>query len=123
MSRVFVFGSNLLGIHGAGAALFAKRNHGAVQGVGEGLRGNSYALPTKKTPYVYMGLEDVRGHVETFKAHARANPAINYQVTAVGTGRAGFSVAQIGPMFSDAPDNCELCVEFEPYRKANPARR
>ena len=47
---IFVFGSNLRGIHGKGAALHAKQKHGAVQGVGEGLRGNSYALPTKKRP-------------------------------------------------------------------------
>lgn len=118
---IFVFGSNLRGIHGKGAALHAKQKHGAVQGVGEGLRGNSYALPTKKAPYVLMNVEEVRRHVETFKAHARENPTLTYQVTAIGTGNAGFAVSDIGPMFADAPDNCVLCAEFAPYRQANPA--
>ena len=85
------------------------------------MRGNSYALPTKKAPYVLMNVEEVRRHVETFKAHARENPTLTYQVTAIGTGNAGFAVSDIGPMFADAPDNCVLCAEFAPYRQANPA--
>ncbi len=44
---VFVFGSNPEGRHGLGAARVAKDRFGARYGVGEGLVGNSYALPTK----------------------------------------------------------------------------
>ena len=45
--RIFVFGSNLAGRHGKGAAKFAKDYHGAIYGRGVGLQGTSYAIPTK----------------------------------------------------------------------------
>ena len=44
---IFVFGSNPEGRHGAGAAKTAHYQFGAQYGVGEGLTGNAYALPTK----------------------------------------------------------------------------
>lgn len=46
-STVFVFGSNPGGVHGAGAAKTARDMFGAQTGVGEGMTGNAYALPTK----------------------------------------------------------------------------
>lgn len=113
---VFCFGSNRRGIHGAGAALYARRHHGAVLGVGEGRTGDSYAIPTKATPYSTLALDEVAAHVETFKAYARKHPDLDFQVTAIGTGRAGFTPEQIGPLFADAPANCKLCPEFAGYR-------
>lgn len=113
---VFVFGGNRLGIHGKGAALHAKLHHGAIQGQGEGRQGNSYSIPTKKTPWVRLSLPEVAEHVEAFKKYAREHPDDAFRVTAIGTGLAGFTVDQIGPLFSDAPENCILCDEFAPYR-------
>lgn len=113
---VFAFGSNRLGVHGAGAALCARREHGAIMGRGEGLQGNSYAIPTKAAPYSTLPLEEVAKHIERFKAFAREHQDLDFNVTAIGTGRAGFSVGEIGPLFADAPDNCLLCTEFQPYR-------
>lgn len=105
---IFVFGSNLSGIHGAGAAKFAHEVHGAQIGVGEGLTGNSYALPTCDYDIVPLPLASIKQHVERFLLSARANPGLQYQVTRVGCGLAGYTDAQIAPMFVNAPDNVWL---------------
>lgn len=119
-SPIFVFGSNLKGIHGAGAALHAKRRWGARQGQGEGMQGQSYALPTKRTPWERMTLLEVECHVAKFLRFARARADLRFQVTAVGTGRAGFTVAEIAPLFAAAPPNCDLCDEFASHLAAAP---
>ncbi|OFC50253.1 hypothetical protein BAE47_02860 [Acidithiobacillus thiooxidans] len=107
-NRVFVFGSNQAGVHGGGAARFARENFGAVMGFGEGRTGLCYALPTKVTVNETMTLEAVRAAVDRFLEHARAHPADWFQVTAVGCGLAGLSPEDIAPMFRDAPENCWL---------------
>ncbi len=109
-SSVFVFGSNLQGIHGAGAARFARQFRGAELGVGEGPTGSCYALPTKATPIDKEKLElgFVAERVQVFLDYARAHPDVNFQVSAIGCGLAGFTDAQIAPLFSSAPDNCWL---------------
>lgn len=105
---IFVFGSNRAGIHGAGAALFARRYHHAQMGVGEGLTGSAYALPTKDHRIVTLPLEHIRGHVETFLKTARKHPELTFQVTQVGCGLAGYSKNLIAPMFLEAPSNCQF---------------
>lgn len=109
---VFVFGSNLQGRHGKGAALWAVQHRGAINGVGIGEQGNAYAIPTKRTPWQSMPLDEVEAHVRAFLAYARAHPELQFQVTPIGCGLAGFSPAQIAPMFRDAPANCLLPNEF-----------
>lgn len=108
MPSIFVFGSNLKGIHGAGAALYAKERWGAVQGVGEGRTGNSYALPTKHTPWRGMTLDEIRPGVERFLSYAKQNPELRFYVTRVGCGLAGYHETDIAPMFEHAPLNCLL---------------
>jgi hypothetical protein len=104
---IFVFGSNLAGIHGAGAARDAEQHHGAVRGIGEGRMGNSYALPTKDEHIRTMALERIsRYHVPNFLAYARAHPELQFQVTRIGCGLAGFKDWEIAPMFETAPANC-----------------
>ena len=44
--EVFVFGSNLAGMHAGGAARVAYERFGAVMGQGVGMQGQSYAIPT-----------------------------------------------------------------------------
>lgn len=110
--NIFVFGSNLLGIHGAGAAKAARDVHGAIMGQGEGLQGQSYAIPTKRTPYESLPLEAIAAHVETFKDFARQHPDWTFQVTRIGCGRAGYTPADIAPFFRDAPLNCHLPTDF-----------
>jgi hypothetical protein len=106
--RIFVFGSNRAGIHGAGAALTARRKYGAQQHVGEGLRGASYAIPTKDERIKTLPLEEVKKGVERFLDFARRRSDLTFFVTRVGCGLAGYRDAEIGPLFVGAPANCEL---------------
>lgn len=103
---IFVFGSNLSGIHGAGAAKFAQLNRGAEWGVGEGLTGNAYALPTVGEHISPMTLETAKPHVERFIQFAKDHPEMQFQVTRVGCGLAGFTDAEMAPLFTQAPKNC-----------------
>lgn len=105
-AMVFVFGSNLSGIHGAGAAKYAAQHKGAVPGVGEGRMGMSYALPTKGKRITMMSVSEIQDHVDTFLDHARANPDDQFQVTQVGCGLGGHRKEDIAPMFEYAPENC-----------------
>lgn len=105
--RVFVFGSNLLGIHGAGAARYA-RKLGAELGVGEGLTGRAYALPTCYRPGEPVTYAELMVYVENFLDFARKNPQIEFFVSAVGCGIAGFDESEVAPLFMNAPENCSL---------------
>lgn len=96
---IFVFGSNLQGIHGKGAALAARQEYGAVLGVGEGRTGNAYALPTKSTPYKTRSLDAIRGSVWGFREYVKANPHNKYLIASPGCGLAGYCPNQIAPMF------------------------
>lgn len=109
---IFVFGSNLAGRHGKGAALHARQHHGAVTGQGLGLQGSSYAIPTKDEQLRTLSLDRIKAFVNEFIAFARAHPELNFQVTAIGCGLAGYKPFEIAPMFTDAPANCALPPEF-----------
>ena len=117
--KIFVFGSNQAGIHGAGAAKEARWKHGAVWGCAEGLQGNAYAIPTKDRQLKPRTLDEIRASVETFKAFAREVESIGmlFQVTRIGCGLAGFSDSEIGPLFADAPPNCILPEGWEKWRR------
>jgi hypothetical protein len=105
---IFVFGSNLAGRHGKGAALYARQKHRAKYGVGEGRTGNSYALPTKDERIRTRPLSDVKASVDKFIAYAKDNPKLQFEVTKVGCGLAGFKEFEIAPLFKAAPSNCNL---------------
>lgn len=111
-TRIFVFGSNRAGVHGAGSALAARRLHGAQLGVGEGRTGNSYALPTKDMRLRTLPLNDIRVHVANFVAYAEAHPELEFDVVAIGCGLAGYTPDDIAPMFEDAPPNINLPESF-----------
>lgn len=104
---IFVFGSNLAGRHGKGAALDAVQKYGAVRGKGVGRQGNSYAIPTKDKNMKVLPLEAVRAWCFAFIEYARAHPELNFYVTPVGTGLAGYSKEQIAPFFLGMPLNCK----------------
>lgn len=106
--KVFVFGSNLAGRHGKGAALFAKMYRGAIYGQGEGRQGNSYGIPTKDKYIQTLPLEEVKKGVDRFLEYARSNPDVSFEVTKIGCGLAGFQEKEIAPMFAGAPVNCYL---------------
>lgn len=68
-NEIFVFGSNLAGFHGGGAARVAHQRFGAVWGQGVGLQGQSYAIPTMQG-----GVETIRPYVDEFIVFARQHP-------------------------------------------------
>jgi hypothetical protein len=108
MRRIFVFGSNTAGRHAGGAARFARDELGAEEGVGEGLTGQCYALPTCDANCQPLPFPEVALAVRRFLAFARAHTEIDFLVTAVGCGIAGFRASDIQPLFSMATDNVYL---------------
>lgn len=109
---VFVFGSNLAGIHGGGAARWAYENRGAEWGVGFGLTGTSFAIPTKDWNIETLPLGEIEKFVRRFLKFARARPDLTFQLTPIGCGHAGYTPEQIAPMFKEAPENVMLPDEF-----------
>ncbi len=105
---VFVFGSNLAGIHGAGAAKFAFENHGAIYRQGIGMQGNSYGIPTKDHSIRTLPLDLIKPFVLDFIEFARNHPELTFNVTRIGCGLAGYKDSDMGPMFIGAPSNCLL---------------
>lgn len=112
---IFVFGSNLAGRHGRGAAKYAKEIYGAVYGVGQGRTGNAYAIPTKDLDIHPMELADIESHVNRFILYAMTHPELEFMVTRIGCGLAGFRDDQIGPMFMLSPNNCIMPIQWKPY--------
>ena len=108
--EIFVFGSNLQGLHAGGAARIAGEKFGAVWGQGVGLQGRSYAIPTMQG-----GVETIRPYVDEFIAFAKAHRELTFLVTPIGCGIAGFDVEDIAPLFKEAMtvDNIVLPESFE----------
>ena len=113
--QIFVFGSNLAGRHGAGAALHATLHYGAARGIGRGRTGSAYAIPTKDKDLQTLPLDRIKYHVAVFLAYAKRESHLYFKVTAIGTGLAGYTHKQIAPMFKGAPSNCLLPDEWEEY--------
>ena len=95
--EIFVFGSNLEGAHGGGAALLAFRKWGAIWGQGTGLQGQTYGIPT-----MHGGVEEIGPYVDEFIRFAKEHPELTFLVTEIGCGIAGFRPEEIAPLFRDA---------------------
>jgi len=108
-NEIFVFGSNLAGAHGGGAAWIAVERFGAIMGQGIGLQGQSYAIPTMQG-----GVNTILPYVEEFIAFAKDHPELTFLVTRIGCGIAGFTPAQIAPLFAGSVDveNIHLPQDF-----------
>ena len=96
-NEIFVFGSNLQGYHGAGAARMALDKFGAVWGQGAGLHGQSYAIPTMEG-----GVETIKPYVDEFIDFVKQHPEYQFLLTRVGCGIAGFTDEEIAPLFGEA---------------------
>lgn len=103
--EVFVFDSNLAGMHGGGAAYIAFKQFGAVMGCGVGLRGQSYAIPTMQG-----GVETIKPYVDDFIAFAKEHPELFFCVTRIGCGIAGFRDKEIEPLFKEALGLENVCL-------------
>ena len=95
-NEIFVFGSNLEGSHGGGAAAIAARKFGAIWGQGVGLQGQSYGIPT-----MHGGVSAIKPYVDEFIEFAKNNPQLNFLVTRIGCGIAGFREEEIAPLFEN----------------------
>lgn len=95
MINVFVFGSNLAGRHGKGAALYARQHYGAQYGIGKGRTGNSYAIPTKDKYLKVLSLQAIELYIAEFVAYAEDNPEDTFLLTPIGTGLAGYDKVEI----------------------------
>ena len=109
-NEIFVFGSNLAGAHGGGAARLAYNHFGAIWGQGVGLQGQSYAIPTMQG-----GVETIKPYVDKFIRFAKEHSELKFLVTKIGCGIAGFKVDEIAPLFYHAIDseNIVLPKEFD----------
>ena len=96
-NEIFVFGSNLRGMHGGGAAYIAHRKFGAIMGQGVGLQGQSYAIPTMQG-----GVETIKPYVDEFIEFAKEHQNLTFLVTRIGCGIAGFTDDEISPLFKAA---------------------
>lgn len=105
-NHIFVFGSNLAGRHGKGAALTAVRHWGAKPGNGNGWTGQAYAIPTKDRQLKVLPLPAIKCFVDIFLEDARAFHYMTFLVTPIGCGLAGYKESDIRPMFDRAPPNC-----------------
>jgi hypothetical protein len=110
--KIFVFGSDLAGRHGAGSALHAKKYHGAETGMWRGRTGNAYAIPTKDAHFNTLPLYKIWRFVEDFISYAKQHPELEFFVVAIGTGLAGYKHEDMACMFINAPSNCELPPEW-----------
>ena len=103
--EVFVFGSNLQGYHGGGAARAAINKFGAIWGQGVGLQGQSYAIPTMQG-----GVETIKPYVDQFIAFAKDHTELFFYVTRIGCGIAGFTDDEIAPLFKEAVNVSNICL-------------
>lgn len=102
-SRIFVFGSNLLGRHGKGAALRAKMRYGAEYGTPIGFVGQSYAIPTKDINLNSLPLDQIDEFVKQFLIFSTTHPELQFNVTQIGCGLAGYKPKDIAPLFNVPP--------------------
>lgn len=102
-NEVFVFGSNLSGIHGAGAARLAYEKFDAEWGIGVGPIGKCYAIPTKDYGIKRtLSVSEIKLYVDRFMDHTLLFPGNDFLVTEIGCGLAGHSIEDIAPLFEKA---------------------
>ena len=126
---IMVFGSNFMGIHGAGSALSARKYFGAQHGVGTGLTGNSYALPTtdlnkKGRPNVDQKtiINNIIDMYECATEHPEKNFKVAYRNQPDEVTLCGYSGRDLMGMFREAgkrfggiPDNVWFSEEWNPH--------
>lgn len=112
---IFVFGSNLGGRHGKGAAVVARKNFGAEFGRGHGRTGDTYAIPIKTRQLDTLNINTVTEMIEEFVAYSRTHPELKFFVVRVGCGLGNYKDEQIAPLFRECGENCSFAEEWRPY--------
>lgn len=106
--EIFVFGSNLQGMHGGGAARVAMQSFGAVWGQGVGLQGQCYAIPT-----MHGVVNEIKPYVDQFISFVRSRPDLTFYVTRIGCGIAGFTDSEMAPLFAELLHDSNVLLPFE----------
>lgn len=108
--QIFVFGSNREGRHGKGAAYTALKKYNAVYGQSKGLQGNSYGIITKelRSNFPKVTLQEIQEQVDSFLKFATERQELEFLITKIGCGLAGFKEEEIRPLFNSVPKNCIL---------------
>lgn len=112
--QIFVFGSNLSGRHGKGAAKTALR-WGAKYGQASGLQGRTYGIPTKDSSITRtLSIAEIKPYVDEFIEFANLHPELIFLVTEIGCGLAGLKPKEVAPLFAAAVDlaNVHLPARF-----------
>ena len=112
-NQIFVFGSNEQGLHSGGAAHTAVIKFGAIMGQGEGLQGQSYAIPTME------GIDNMRKAIDRFIEYAKEHPELTFLVTRIGCGIAGYREEEVAPLFADAKDISNIYLPSGFWNKIN----
>lgn len=109
-----MFGSNEAGIHGAGAAKLAEEKFGAIRGMGYGLQGKSFGIPTKDTFIRTLPLDKIEFYIYSFLTEVMEYPDTEFLVTKIGCGLAGYSEDEIANLFKGKfiPENVTLPESF-----------
>lgn len=115
MSEIFVFGSNLSGRHGAGAARFAAIHYGAIYGNGIGPQGCSYAIPTKDENINTLPIVRIKQYITDFILFTRENQHRTFHLTRIGCGLAGYKDKEIAPLFNGIEFNVKIASLWIPY--------
>ena len=112
---IFVFGSNMAGQHAGGAARTALEHFGAMNGIGRGWAGQSFAIPTMNEHLQQMPLSQIQHYVDDFKIYTKNHPKTKYFITSIGCGVAGYKVEEIAPMFKGISSNVIFPISFRPF--------
>lgn len=118
-NEIFVFGSNEAGIHGAGAARIAFLKFGAEMGLGNGLSGNSYAIPTKDRNVETLPLDKVKSYIDEFIGFALKHQNLTFYLTKIGCGLAGFTIEEIKNIFWEVIEEYRTESSKEQYLPSN----
>ena len=118
-NEIFVFGSNEAGIHGAGAARIAFLKFGAEMGLGNGLSGNSYAIPTKDRNVETLPLDKVKSYIDEFISFVLKHQNLTFYLTKIGCGLAGFTIEEIKNIFWEVIEEYRTESSKEQYLPSN----
>jgi hypothetical protein len=114
-SNIFVFGSDVKGRHGKGAALTAVKKWSAIYGVAAGPTGQSYALPTMNLYFKPLPIIEIQKYTNIFLEYAKQHSELTFLVTRIGCGLAGFKDKDICPLFKGHTDNVKLPLGWDEF--------
>jgi len=101
-NEIFIFGANLRGNHGKGAAYTAMK-FGAELLNPKGPQGRTYAIPTKDKQIKHgLPLDEIQIYVDEFIEYAKEHPELTFLVTEIGCNLAGHTPKDIAPLFKNA---------------------